>query len=70
MCEYHGTSFKRPVFEAQAFLLDELDETHAAASRAGPSRFTINSDSALRRLMEARPVWDEKRAKMLRFGVH
>eukprot|EP00438_Fugacium_kawagutii_P026768 Skav216458 [mRNA] locus=scaffold50:765858:771800:- [translate_table: standard] len=37
--------------EAQAFLLDELEETQAAASSA-PSRLAINSDSAFRRLME------------------
>lgn len=39
-------------FDAQAFLLEELEQSHVAAAKA-PSRFTINSDAALRQLMQA-----------------
>ncbi|CAL1150530.1 unnamed protein product [Cladocopium goreaui] len=50
-------------FDAQAFLLDELEETQAAATSRAPSRVAINSDSALRRLMEVpvKEIWEGRR---------
>jgi len=50
-------------FDAQAFLMDELEETQAAATTRAPSRFAITSDFSLRRLMEVpvAEIWEGRR---------